>query len=182
MSVRRLPQLLPQHVANLAWAYGRLTHAHGGLMDALVRTALSYGDQLTMQHLTNIVCAAGLFGWRYDGLVRLAEERVAACLGEEYDTAPPATGGGPGEYDARKRQRRGRAGGQRQWSLTPQQACNLVWGLALVGACSAGLWGRLLRAVGAAVEAQGGIEELPAEALTQVYQVGVRMQLGVQAV
>ncbi len=41
-----------------------------------------------------------------------------------------------------------------------------------VGACGPGLLGRLLGLLGAGAEAQGGLEELPQEALTQIYQVG----------
>ncbi|GLI65767.1 hypothetical protein VaNZ11_009359, partial [Volvox africanus] len=53
----------------------------------------------------------------------------------------------------------------------------LAWGLSLVGACSPRTWSRLMELLGVAVDAQGGLEELPAEALTQVYQAYLNVRL-----
>ncbi|GIL79195.1 hypothetical protein Vretifemale_8556 [Volvox reticuliferus] len=160
ISAARLPYLLPQHVANLAWAYSRLTHAHRALFDGLVARAVSYTSTpgaLTWQHLTNVCSSAGVFGWRYPALVDVTERRLAAC----YRCYCGGGGGGGGDVQP----------------LYAQQACNLAWGLSLVGSCSPRTWGQLMELLGVAVEAQGGVEELPPEALTQIYQAYLNVRL-----
>ena len=313
----RLAALLPQHVANVAWAYGRLTHAHRPLFDGLVARTVQFcgshsysrgggrggGDgkaataatavaghgssthsagqgaaggsggsggssggssraALTMQHLANVCCAVGVFGWRYPDLIAAAEERLEQCAvaARLLPAAAPAPAremallvmeGGSGG-DGRGGQQllaaataekaaatakeaetvdgdresgelqealavAGEAAGgqlavaaaaaaapgsssslldapgqpppaqqppqlqppqlqppqlQPHLAITAQQACNLAWGLSLVAGCSRRSWQLLLQLLEGAVEGQGGLEEMPAEALTQIYQVG----------
>ncbi|GLC42995.1 hypothetical protein PLESTM_001410800 [Pleodorina starrii] len=94
----RLSHLQPRQVAEIAWAYGELRHAHKALFDGLVSRAaaasllsspaaaaaaaaagsimaISRSSEATrLQRLARLCCAAGIFGWRYPALLDAVTE------------------------------------------------------------------------------------------------------------
>ncbi|GLC42994.1 hypothetical protein PLESTM_001410700 [Pleodorina starrii] len=113
LCAHRLPYLKPQELANVAWSYSQLRHAHRPLFDGLVEQAVSYmsygscstrsvpsgnssrhrsgaaagggggGTSLKMQELASLCAATGTFGWRYPVLVQ-AVQRLLGALCQQY--------------------------------------------------------------------------------------------------
>ncbi|KAL4443822.1 hypothetical protein ABPG75_011559 [Micractinium tetrahymenae] len=170
--VQRSDLCNPQEVSNSVWAFAKLGHYDGALMNSMAAEATRRIEEFSQQNLSNMA-------WAYAKLAHMDDELMAAIAGRAEGMVDElnlqhctnliwayATLLGPNfrmlptvleEVKARM--------GAAQFNV--QQVANLLWSMAISERCDRDVWRLSLRQL----EALGvPYHELPAEALTQVFQ------------